>query len=197
MGKLIYGMSVSLDGFIDTPSHSLDWALVDDELHSHFNDQAREISASLYGRRMYELMMEYWPTAETDPEAAPAEVEYAGIWKNTPRIVFSRTLTGVDPGSRLVRDDPVEEVTRLKAQPGFDMDVGGASLASTLIRAGLVDEYRISIHPVILGAGTPFFPGLEDRIGLKLVETRTFDSGVVYLRYERRRSARMGARVDR
>jgi dihydrofolate reductase len=145
---------------------------------------------------MYELMMEYWPTAETDPEAAPAEVEYAGIWKNTPRIVFSRTLTGVDPGSRLVRDDPVEEVTRLKAQPGFDMDVGGASLASTLIRAGLVDEYRISIHPVILGAGTPFLPGLEDRIGLKLVETRTFDSGVVYLRYERRRSARMGARVD-
>jgi dihydrofolate reductase len=141
-------------------------------------------------------MMEYWPTAETDPEAAPAEVEYAGIWKNTPRIVFSRTLTGVDPGSRLVRDDPVEEVTRLKAQPGFDMDVGGASLASTLIRAGLVDEYRISIHPVILGAGTPFLPGLEDRIGLKLVETRTFDSGVVYLRYERRRSARMGARVD-
>ena len=111
-------------------------------------------------------------------------LEYARIWKETPRIVFSRTLAEVDPGSRLVRDGPVEEVTRLKAQPGFDMDVGGASLASTLIRAGLVDEYRVSIHPVILGAGTRFFPALEDRIGLKLVETRTFDSGVVYLRYE-------------
>jgi dihydrofolate reductase len=184
LGRLSYGMSVSLDGFIDTPRHSLDWAVVDDELHSLFNDQAREVSASLYGRRMYELMTAYWPTAQADPEATPAMLEYARIWKETPRIVFSTTLTEVDPGSRLVRDDPVEEVARLKAQPGFDMDVGGASLASTLIRAGLVDEYRLSIHPVILGAGTRFFPALEDRIGLKLVEKRSFDSGVIYLRYE-------------
>ena len=183
MGKLVYGMSVALDGFIDTPSHSLDWALVDEELHLFFNNQARELSASLYGRRMYELMTGYWPTAQTDPDATPAMLEYASIWKQTPRIVFSRTLADVDPGSRLVRDDPVQEVVRLKAQPGYDMDVGGATLASTLIRAGLVDEYRITIHPVILGAGTPFFPGLEDRIRLKLLETRNFDSGVVYLRY--------------
>jgi dihydrofolate reductase len=185
LGKLSYGMSVSLDGFIDTPSHSLDWALVDEELHSLFNEQARQLSASLYGRRMYELMMGYWPTAETDPEATPAMLEYARIWKETPRIVFSKTLDSVDPGSRLVPGDPVEEVARLKAQPGYDMDVGGATLASTLIHAGLVDEYLISVHPVILGAGTRFFPPLEEPIGLILVEQRTFDSGVVYLRYAR------------
>ena len=184
MGKLVYGMSVSLDGFVETPSRSLDWVLVDDELHAFFNDQARELSASLYGRRMYELMVEYWPTAETDPSATPAMLEFARIWKDMPKIVFSRTLELVRWNSRLVRDDAAEEVARLKAQPGFDMDVGGPTLAATLMRTGLIDEYRLFVHPVILGAGKPFFPALDDRIGLKLLDTRTFGSGVVYLRYE-------------
>jgi dihydrofolate reductase len=184
MGKLIYSMSVSLDGFVETPSRSLDWVVVDEELHSFFNDQARAMSASLYGRRMYELMVGYWPTAENDPSTSPAEREFARIWKDLPRVVFSRTLERVGPGSRLVRDDAAQEVARLKARPGFDMDVGGPTLASTLIRARLVDEYRLFVHPVVLGAGTPFFPALEDRITLKLLETRTFASGVVYLRYE-------------
>ena len=183
MGKLIYSLSVSLDGFAESPSHSLDWAKIDEELHTFFNDQSREISASLYGRRMYELMFGYWPTAGADPAAAPAEVEFAGIWKRIPRIVFSTTLDEVDPGSRLVRSDAAEEVARLKAQPG-DMDVGGPTLASTLMRAGLIDEYRLFVHPIILGAGTPFFTALDARVPLKLLETRTFGSGVVYLRYE-------------
>lgn len=176
-------MSVSLDGFVESPSRSLDWMEIDEELHTFFNDQTREISASLYGRRMYELMFGYWPMAEADPAAAPAEVEFAGIWKRIPRIVFSTTLDQVDPGSRLVRSNAVEEVARLKAQPG-DMDVGGPTLASTLLRAGLIDEYRLFVHPMILGAGTPYFAALDAPIALKLLETRTFASGVVYLRYE-------------
>jgi dihydrofolate reductase len=184
MGKLVYSLSVSLDGFVETPSRSLDWVLIDEELHSFFNDQAGAMSASLYGRRMYQLMVDYWPTAETDPSATPAELEFARIWKDTPKIVFSSTLDSVEWNSRLVRDDAVEEVARLKSEAGFDMDVGGPTLASTLMQAGLIDEYRLFVHPVILGAGTPFFPPLEDRIGLKLLETRTFASGVVYLRYE-------------
>jgi dihydrofolate reductase len=184
MGRLIYSMSVSLDGFVETPSRSLDWVLVDEELHSLFNDEARAMSAFLYGRRMYELMIDYWPTAENDPSATPAMLEFARIWKDKPKIVFSRTLSRVDWNSRLVRDGALEEVARLKAQPGFDMDVGGPTAASPLIRAGLVDEYRLYVNPVILGAGTPFFPVLDDRIGLTLLETRTFGSGVVYLRYE-------------
>ena len=183
-------MSVSLDGFVETPSRSIDWVHVDDELHALFNDQAREMSASLYGRRMYELMAGYWPTAEWDPSATPAMREFAGIWKRIPRIVFSRSLERVDEGSRLVRDDAVGEVTRLKAQPGFDMDVGGPTLASTLIRAGLIDEYRLFVQPVILGAGTPFFPLPGDHIALTHRETRTFGSGVVYLRYEAEGPAR-------
>jgi dihydrofolate reductase len=183
MGRLIYSMSVSLDGFVNTPSGSLDWVMVDEELHSFFNDEAREASAFLYGRRLYDLMTGYWPTAETDPAATPAELEFARIWRETPKIVFSRTLEQVDWNSRLVRDDAVAEVTRLKAQPGFDMSVGGPLTAATFMRAGLVDEYRLYVNPVILGAGTPFFPELDDRIALDLVETRTFGSGVVYLRY--------------
>jgi len=184
MGRVVYSMSVSLDGFVETPSRSLDWVLVDEELHSFFNDEARELSAFLYGRRMYELMVDYWPTAQTDPSATPAMLEFARIWRDTPKIVFSGTLERVDWNGRLVREDAAGEVARLKAQPGFDMEVGGPTLAATLIRAGLIDEYRLFVNPVVLGAGTPFFPLLEDRIGLRLLETRTFGSGVVYLRYE-------------
>ena len=184
MGRLIYAMSVSLDGFVETPSRSLDWVDVDEEVHGVFNEQAREVSASLYGRRMYELMLDYWPTAEADPAATPAMVDFARIWATIPRIVFSRTLAAVDPGSRLVRTDAVEEVARLKAQPGFDMDVGGATLASALLRAGLIDEVRMFLQPVVLGAGTPFFPPLDNPVGMTLTETRTFGSGVVLVRYE-------------
>jgi dihydrofolate reductase len=184
MGKLIYSMSVSLDGYVETPSRSLDWVLVDEELHSVFNDEARSMSAFLYGRRMYELMADYWPTAEADPAATPAMVEFARIWKDKPKVVFSRTLEQVDWNSRLVRDDVVQEVASLKAQPGFDMDVGGSTLAGSLMRAGLIDECHLFVHPVILGAGTPFFQTLDERIGLSLLETRTFGTGVVYLRYE-------------
>ncbi len=189
MGRVVYSMSVSLDGFVETPSRSLDWIRVDEELHSFFNDEAREMSAFLYGRRMYELMVDYWPTAETDPSATPVMLEFARIWKDKPKIVFSRTLERVEWNSRLVPDGAAEEVARLRAQPGFDMDVGGPTTASTFMRLGLIDEYRLFVHPVILGAGTPFFPALEGRIGLKLLETRTFGSGVVYLRYETVRTA--------
>jgi dihydrofolate reductase len=177
-------MSVSLDGFVNTPSGSLDWVLVDEELHAFFNDGAREMSAFLYGRRMYELMAGYWPTAEADPSATPAKLDFARIWRDTPKVVFSKTLERVDWNSRLVRGDAAGEVARLKAQPGLDMGVGGPTIAATLMRLGLVDEYRLFVHPVILGAGTPCFPVLEDRIESKLLETRTFGSGVVYLRYK-------------
>jgi len=184
MGRLIYSMSVSLDGFVETPSRSLDWVLIDDELHSLFNDEAREMSAFLYGRRMYQLMVDYWPTAERDPSATPAMIEFARIWKDKPKIVFSTTLAAVEWNSKLVSDHAAEEVARLKAQPGFDMDVGGPTIASTFMRLGLIDEYRLFVHPVVLGAGTPYFPPLDNRIGLKLLGTRTFGSGVVYLRCE-------------
>ena len=176
-------MSISLDGFVETTNRSLDWVKVDDELHAFFNGEARSMSTFLYGRRMYELMTAYWPTAESDPAATPVMVDFARIWKDTPKVVFSTTLETVDWNSRLVRDGAVEEVARLKAQPGADMAVGGPTIAATLMRAGLIDEVRLFVNPVILGAGLTFVPPLDDRIDLALLETRTFRSGVVLLRY--------------
>lgn len=183
MGKLIYSMNVSLDGYVETPDHSLDWTTVDDELHAWFNDLAREVDAWLYGRRMYELMAGYWPTAETDPSATGPMLEFARIWHTTPKVVFSGTLETVEWNSRLVRGDVGDELARLRNEFDGDLDVGGAALAASFIRRGLVDEYRLLVHPVVLGAGTPFFPALEDPIRLRLTGTRTFESGVVYLGY--------------
>jgi dihydrofolate reductase len=183
MGKLIYLMNVSLDGFVETPDHSLDWAIVDDELHAWFNDQMRELDASLYGRRLYEVMADYWPTAESDPAATESMRDFARIWNPMPKIVFSTSLTSVDFNSRLVTGDVGEELAKLKAEFDGNLDVGGPTLAAEFVRRGLVDEYRLVVHPVVLGAGTPFFPRLARPIGLRLIETRTFASGVVYLGY--------------
>ena len=184
MARVIYSMSVSLDGFMETPSHDLDWAIMDEELHRYFNDEAREQGAFLYGRRLYELMAGYWPTADQDPSIPAYMAEFVRIWRDKPKIVCSRTLDRVAWNSRLVRGDAGEEIARLRAQPGADLSIGGANLASAAIRLGLVDEYQFIVHPVILGAGTRFLPPLDARISLRLVETRTFGSGVVLLRYQ-------------
>jgi dihydrofolate reductase len=183
MGKLIYSMNVSLDGFVETPDHSLDWATVDEELHTWFNDRAREVAASLYGRRMYELMTGYWPNAPSDPSATPAMLDFARIWRATPKVVFSSTLATVDWNSRLVRGDVGDELAHLRTEFDGDLDVGGPTLAAAFIRRGLVDEYQLLVHPVVLGAGTPFFPALESPIRLRATERRTFASGVTLLAY--------------
>jgi dihydrofolate reductase len=182
MRKLIYSMSVSLDGFIAGGDGEIDWSAPDEELHRFHNERVREIGAHLCGRRLYETMV-YWETAEENPSASDYELEFARIWKGLPKIVFSKTLQKVEGDARLVRDGLADEVAKLKEQPGKDLAVGGAGLASTFIRLGLVDEYQLFVAPVVLGGGTPYFPALEERINLELVETRTFGSRVVYARY--------------
>ena len=182
MRKLIYSMGVSLDGFIAGPDGEIDWSPPDEELHRFHNQQIRELGAHLLGRRLYEVMA-YWETAEDNPSIPAYELEFARIWKAMPKVVFSKTLQKVEGNARLVRDGVAEEVAKLKQQPGKDLAVGGASLASTLMKAGLVDEYRPFVSPVVLGGGTPYLPALDERINLELVETRTFGSRVVYLRY--------------
>ena len=184
MGKLIYLMNVSLDGYIETADHSLDWATVDDELHTWFNDHMREMAASLYGRRLYEVMAGYWPTSDSDPNATGPMREFGQLWRATPRVVFSTTLTSVDHNSRLARDDVGEELARLRDEVDGDIEVGGPTLAAAFIRRGLVDEYRLVIHPVVLGGGTPFFPSLESPIPLRQTATKRFASGVVFVSYE-------------
>ena len=183
MGKLIYFMNVSLDGFVETPDHGLDWGVIDDELRSLFNDQMRGVDASLYGRRLYEVMAAYWPTGESDPGATDLTREFARLWNATPRIVFSNSLESVDFNSRLATGDVGEELAAIKAEFDGDLEVGGPTLAAQFIERGLVDEYHLVIHPVVLGDGTPFFPRLDHPVGLKLIDTRVFGSGVVYQAY--------------
>lgn len=178
MGKLIYSLNVSLDGYAEAPEHSLAWANVDDEVHAWFNEQTRTLDGSLYGRRMYELMADYWPTGEDDPAATDAMREFSRIWKPMPKIVFSTSLDHVDHNARLVHGDVGSVLEGLRREFDGDLDVGGPSLAGLFVRRGLVDEYRLVIHPVVLGAGTPFWPELDQPLRLRLTEARTFASGV-------------------
>jgi dihydrofolate reductase len=184
MRKLIYSMGVSLDGFIAGPAGEIDWSAPDEELHRFHNEQMREVGGHLCGRRLYEEMV-YWETADRDHSAAQPVLEFARIWQALPKIVFSTTLRQVEGNATLLDGGLAEEVRRLKEQPGRDLAVGGAGLAGVCTRAGLVDEYRMFVSPVVLGGGTPYFPALQERIELELLETRTFGSRVVYLRYRR------------
>jgi dihydrofolate reductase len=184
MRKVIYSMGVSLDGFIAGPNGEIDWSAPDEELHRFHNQQTRELGAHFCGRRLYEEMV-YWETADQNPSAGEAELEFARIWQNLPKIVFSTTLEKVEGNARLAGGGVAEEVAQLKEQPGKDLAVGGAGLASSFTKLGLIDEYRLFVTPVVLGGGTRYFPALDERINLELVETRTFASRVAYLRYRR------------
>jgi dihydrofolate reductase len=126
-----------------------------------------------------------WETADEDPSAPEPTLEFARIWQALTKIVFSSTLQTVQGNATLAKGDVADEVARLKEQPGHDVGVGGAGLASTLVALDLVDDYRLFVSPVVLGGGTPYFPALDHRINLELVETRTFAARVVYLRYQR------------
>ena len=184
MRKVIYLMNVSLDGFVADREGGLDWTLIDEELHRFFNEMEANLGLHLYGRRLYETMRD-WETADSNPASTPWEIEFARHWQATPTIVFSRTLESVGKGARLVRGDIADEIARLKAEPGPDMDLGGPDLAATFMRLDLIDEYHVCVHPILLGGGKPMFPELVAPVNLRLIETRTFGSGVVWMRYER------------
>jgi dihydrofolate reductase len=183
MRKLIYSMTVSLDGYIADPDGGIDWSVPNEELFRFHTQHVQEMGVHLCGRRLYETMV-YWETAEESPLVVE-HVKFAQIWKALPKVVFSTTLQSVVGNTRLATDGVGEEVSRLKEQPGKDIAVGGAGLARACIKLDLIDEYRLFVSPVLLGGGTPYFPPLEKGIDLELIETRTFGSRVVYLRYRR------------
>jgi dihydrofolate reductase len=183
MRKLIYSMTASLDGYIAGPDGAIDWTAPDEELFAFHTQQVRELGVHLCGRQLYETML-YWETVE-ERSLAAEHVEFARIWKGLPKVVFSTTLPSVAGNTRLARDSVGEEVTRLKQQPGKDIAVGGAGLAGACMKLGLIDEWQLFVSPVALGAGTPYFPTLDERVKLELVETKTFGSRVVFLRYGR------------
>lgn len=183
MGTLVYSMFVSLDGYIESRTGSLDHLVPDDQVHHFVNEQSRAVAASMYGRRLYEAMAGAWPEVHASPDTSDVDADFADAWRATPKYVFSTTLERAEWADQLISEDAAAEAARIKEQVDGEIEVGGANLASFLIQEGLIDEYRLFVFPTVLGGGTPFFPDLAGTVGLRLAETRTFDSGVVYLRY--------------
>lgn len=183
MRRLTCSMGVSLDGYIVGPDGGFSWSAPDEEVFRFATDEVRQLGVHLLGRRLYETMR-YWETADQDPSLNDREREFAALWGALPKVVFSTTLASVEVGYRLARDGLAAEVERWRAEPGEgDIAIGGAALAGKAADLGLVDEYRLRVHPVLVGGGTPFFPRAERRADLQLLDSRTFRSGVVHLRY--------------
>jgi len=187
MRTLTFAMNVSLDGYVAAPGDDLGWSVPSDELFQWWSDRVGATDLALYGRRLWETMNSHWPTAAEQPGATPAAIEYAGRWRDMPKVVFSSTITAVDGNARLVTGDAVPEIAGLKAGDGGPMDICGATLAGAAMRAGLIDEYVMVTHPVLVGGGTPFFTALDGWVDLTLLQTRTFPGGVVLTRYGTRR----------
>ena len=185
MSKLVVMMSLSLDGFMEGPDHDISWHMVDDELHTYINEYLKTAAAFLQGRRTHELMLDFWPTADQDPSNPAPVREFAGIWRDKPKYVFSKTFDNTDWNTTILRDVVPEEIEKLKTQADGDLELGGADLAATFMRLDLIDEYRLYINPVVIGAGTRLFPP-DVKFSLRLSESRRFGNGVVLLRYERR-----------
>jgi dihydrofolate reductase len=181
MRRVTYSMSASADGYIVGPDGDFDWG-ISDEVFRFWIDEIREVGVHLLGRRLYETML-YWETAD-QTSLDDAELEWAALWNPLPKVVFSTTLSAVEGNARLASGGLADEIERLRAEPDEgEIAIGGATLAAEAAALGLIDEYRVLVYPVLVGGGIPYFPQLERRVDLELVETRTFGSRVVYLRY--------------
>ena len=183
MTKVVFHLGVSIDGFFEGPNREIDWHCVDEPLHQHMNDVLDTMGGFLSGRVTHQLMSAYWPTADKEPDATPAEAEFARIWRDMPKWVFSRTLPD-DPWATVVPEVVPAQIEVLKAEAEGDLVVGGPDLAATFFRHDLIDELRLYVHPVVLGQGHPAFLS-PPRVDLRLAESQAFPNGVVELRYAR------------
>jgi dihydrofolate reductase len=179
MRKLIAAINMTLDGFCD---HT--YGIADDELHQHYNELLRSADDILYGRITFQLM-EYWETIVKNPSGNQSRDEFAVTINNISKIVFSHTLKNVGmKNTRLAKGSIQKEVLELRQQAGRDILAGSPSLIVALTQLGLIDEYQLCIHPVIAGHGLPLFKNINDKIILKLLKSKTFNSGAIVLYYE-------------
>lgn len=184
MRKIIQWVMASVDGYIDGPNGEFDWAQLGPQLGEYSDRLHERADTFLFGRGVWELMAGYWPNAESTSDNEH-DLKFAPIWRETPKIVFSRTLEKADWNTRVIADNLAEEVAALKRQPGKDMLLtGGSGLPAALTALGLIDEYHIGVHPVVLGGGRPLFRELEQRVNLRLIDARTVDSRVAILHYQ-------------
>ena len=184
MRRVTYLMNVSLDGYIVDPDGKIDWSVPDDEVFRFFIEETRQLGVHLLGRKLYETML-YWETADEDRSLDDASREWIAVWNPLPKVVFSRTLSEVRGNARLASGSPAEEIGRLRDEAAEgDIAIGGATLAAEVAALDLIDQYQVCVHPVLVGGGIPYFARDERKVDLKLVETRIFESGIVYLRYD-------------
>jgi len=182
MRKLIAAMNMTLDGFCDHTE-----MIADDEIHEHYTELLRNAGTLLYGRITYQLMESYWPSVVENPTGNKPMDDFAIAIDNIQKIVYSRTLTSVDWKNTVLKNAIIkEEILDLKQQEGKDIFAGSPGLIVALTQLGLIDEYQIAIHPIILGSGLTFFKNIRERVDLKLLKTKTFGCGAVMHYYERR-----------
>lgn len=181
MRNVTYSLTVSLDGYVVGPDGGFDWATPDEEVFRFATDEVRALDVHLLGRRLYETML-YWETVD-HASLDDAELEFAALWNALPKVVFSSTLSAVQGNARLASASLADEIERLRTEPEAkgNIGIGGATLAAHAAALDLIDEYRARVHPVLLGGGIPFYPGGERRVDLELVETRVFNSKVVFM----------------
>ena len=182
VARLIYTAITSLDGYVTDANGSFDWAEPSEEVHAFVNDLERPIGTYLYGRRLYEVMVAW----ETMPDLAGQTAvirDYAKIWQAADKIVYSRTLTATSSArTRIERDFDPEAIRRMKAEAASDISVGGPTLAASAIKAELVDEYHMFLHPIVVGGGTRALPD-HVRVKLELLDERRFAGGAVHVHY--------------
>lgn len=182
MAKLICTALTSLDGYIADEHGDFDWATPDSDVHAFINDLERPIGTYLYGRRLYDVMV-FWEAAARQPNQPPVVLDYAKLWQAADKIVYSTTLeTASSARTRIERTFDPNAVRAMKDAADRDLSIGGPALAAHAFRAGLVDEVRLFVSPLIIGGGNPFLPG-RLRLNLQLLDERRFDNGVVYLQY--------------
>ncbi|NUS03622.1 MAG: dihydrofolate reductase [Nonomuraea sp.] len=185
MRKIIFWVHTSIDGHIDGPQGEFDWPVMGEELSAYSEELGDRCDTYLYGRGVWEGMVSFWPNAESMSNH-PHVLAFAPRWRATPKIVFSTTLKSDEWAARIISDDLAAEVAELKNQPGKDLLLtGGSGLAAALTEQGLIDEYHIAVHPVVLGGGRPLFAPGQDRLGLRLVKSHTLDSQVTVMHYDR------------
>jgi len=181
MRNVIYAINITLDGCCDHTKQ-----IADDELLEHYTHLLREVDLLVYGRKTYQLMVPYWPDVAKDPSSTKADREFAQAFDSKKTVVFSRSLDSVEgENTRIVRTNLRDEIVKLKQEQGKNILVGGVDIPSQLIELGLVDEYRFVVQPIVAGEGRRLLEGvsLRERLQLKLVESKTLESGCVALRY--------------
>ena len=183
MRKTVFAINMTIDGYFGHED-----MIADEELHEYFTVLLRRAGVILFGRKTYELMVPYWPEVARSQSETPATNEFARVFDALEKVVFSTTLKSVEgDNTKIVRTNIAEEVLKLKQQPGKDIAIGSLSIASQLSQHGLIDEYHFVVHPVVAGKGPRLFEtvDLQERLLLKLIDTKTFRSGVIALHYKR------------